>query len=36
LEHGYLRSGASGNVRKLGGDVTTANQHNPTRQALQL
>src|SRR5216683_3026881 len=36
LEHGYLRSGASGNVRKLGGDVTAANQHDPPRQALKL
>src|SRR6266436_1667657 len=36
LEHGYLRSGASGNVRKLGGDVTAANQHGPPRQALKL
>src|SRR6202011_130311 len=36
LEHGYMRSGASGNVRKLGGDVTAANQHDPPRQALKL
>src|ERR1700687_3409802 len=36
LEHGYLRSGPSGNVRKLGGDVTAADQHDPPRQALQL
>src|SRR5260370_6891192 len=36
LEHGYLRSGARGNVRKLGGDVTTANQDDPLRQALKL
>src|SRR5260370_6496134 len=36
LEHGYLRSGASGNVRKLGCDVTAANQHDPPRQALKL
>src|SRR5258707_15403493 len=36
LEHGSLRSGASGNVRKLGGDVTAANQHDPPRQALKL
>src|SRR5260370_35942499 len=36
LEHGYLRSGASGNVRELGGNVTAANQHDPPRQALKL
>src|SRR5216684_7490279 len=36
LEHGYLRAGASGNVRKLGRDVTAANQHDSRRQALQL
>src|SRR6266516_143962 len=36
LEHRYLRSSASGNVRKLGGDITAANQHDPLRQALKL
>src|SRR5260370_23882999 len=36
LEHGYLRSASSGNVRKLGGDVTAANQHDPPRQALEV
>src|SRR5712671_827427 len=36
LEHGNLRSGASGNVRKLSCDVTATNQHNSRRQALQL
>src|SRR6266478_3305298 len=36
LEHGYLRSGASGNVRKLGGDVAAANQNDPLWQALKL
>src|SRR6266481_4204947 len=36
LEHGYLRSGTSGNVRKLGGNVAAANQHHPLRQTLKL
>ena len=36
LEHGYLRSGASGNVRKLGCDVTATYQHDSRRQAFQL
>src|SRR5258708_25774688 len=36
LEHGHLRSGASGDVRKLGGDVTAANQDDSLRQALKL
>src|SRR6266851_2882785 len=36
LENGDLRSGTSGQLRKLGGDVTAANQHDPPRQALKL
>src|SRR6202022_5172259 len=34
LEHRYLRSGASGNVRKLSCDVTAAKQDDPLRRAL--